>query len=473
MESEFAGKALRAGVWYTVSNFLTKGLVFITTPLFTRMLTHSEFGEFNNFISWLNILSIMCTLNLESTFGAARYDFNDKFDEYVSSVLALSTVSILTFAIIINIFYKSMVDIFMMDRLKINILFVYLVFITAVHMYQARERYYFSYKKLVILSLMMSICTVGVSVVLVYFCEDKYMGRIIGHTMPTIIIGMVLYFVILFRGRCIKSRQWKYALPIALPYIPHLLSLTLLNSMDRVQITRFCGSDSNALYSLAYTSGAVVCILLVSMNNAYAPWLSEKLNQKKYMEIQSFSKIYIGIFCVGLLGIMLISPEILLIMGGESYITAKYVMPPIAFGCACQFIYTMFVNIEQFRKKTIGMAIGSATAALVNYLLNLFFIPRYGYIAAAYTTLISFLWLLIAHMIMVKKIHENMAYSYKYIFAVLIIMFACTLLISSAYGSDIVRYIILFVYCAIIAGLLLHYRDRLYVVLKIVFLRKK
>ena len=71
-------------------------------------------------------------------------------------------------------------------------------------------------------------------------------------------------------------------------------------------------------------------------------------------------------------GIMLIVPEFLLIMGGQSYIEAIYVMPPVAFGCVCQFIYTMHVNIEQFKKKTVGMAIASISAAGLNYLLNMF-----------------------------------------------------------------------------------------------------
>ena len=101
---------------------------------------------------------------------------------------------------------------------------------------------------------------------------------------------------------------------------------------------------------------------------------------------------------------MLIAPEMLMIMGGENYISSMYVIPPVMLGCLFQYIYTMYVNIEQFMKKTVGMAFGSALAAIINVALNMLFIPKYGYIAAAYTTLVSYGFLLVFHYILVKEL---------------------------------------------------------------------
>ena len=39
-------KALKSGVWYTLSNFLINGAAFITTPFFARLLTKTEYGEY-------------------------------------------------------------------------------------------------------------------------------------------------------------------------------------------------------------------------------------------------------------------------------------------------------------------------------------------------------------------------------------------------------------------------------------------
>ena len=42
----------KAGLWYTVCNFMFRGMAFITTPIFTRLMSKTEGGEFSTFSSW-------------------------------------------------------------------------------------------------------------------------------------------------------------------------------------------------------------------------------------------------------------------------------------------------------------------------------------------------------------------------------------------------------------------------------------
>ena len=89
-------------------------------------------------------------------------------------------------------------------------------------------------------------------------------------------------------------------------------------------ITNFCGSEENALYSLAYTCGSMITILIGSMNSAFAPWLGEMLSENKLEEIQVVSKKYMSAFFYLAIGIMLFAPEILLLFGGKSYISKRH-----------------------------------------------------------------------------------------------------------------------------------------------------
>lgn len=82
-------KALKSGVWYTAANFLMKSLAFITTPIFTRMLSKEQYGAFQNFASWQGIFAVFVTLNLGTTLISARYDFKKDLDRYITSMLAL------------------------------------------------------------------------------------------------------------------------------------------------------------------------------------------------------------------------------------------------------------------------------------------------------------------------------------------------------------------------------------------------
>ena len=108
--------------------------------------------------------------------------------------------------------------------------------------------------------------------------------------------------------------------------------MTLLNAMDRIMIDRWCGSEQTALYSLAYNCGAIVTLLLNSINSAFSPWLGEKLSENKSDEVRAFSKVYISGFIVFSFGIMLIAPEVLLLLGGKNYYEAIYVMTSCFYG---------------------------------------------------------------------------------------------------------------------------------------------
>lgn len=113
-------KAFKSGVWYTASNFLNRSIGFITTPIFTRILTKAEFGAFNNYSSWLSIITIFVTLNLESTLISARYDYEDRFDEYILSVLSLGTISATIWFAFVNVFSDRISSFLGLDISYIN-----------------------------------------------------------------------------------------------------------------------------------------------------------------------------------------------------------------------------------------------------------------------------------------------------------------------------------------------------------------
>ena len=459
-------KALKSGVWYTAANFITKSIGFITTPIFARLLSHTDYGLYSNYASWLSSFKVVATLNLGASFISARFDHEKDFDGYISSTLVLSSVVTGVWALVINLFPEFFSSLTGVDIQHINIMVVYLLLFAAVDMFQTRERYYYEYKITVTTSLFIAVTTALLSVLMVVNMENKLFGRIAGGAIPTILVGIFLYLFLINRGKKVNVEYWKYALPICIPFIPHILSLSLLNSMDKIMITKMCGAEENALYSVAYSCGAVITLLVTSLNTAFSPWLGENLHNKKYDEIKQVSKYYILLFVFGACGMMLLTPELLLFMGGRSYAEAIYVMPPVAFGCVCQFIYTMYVNVEQFSKKTIGMAFASVTAALSNYILNYIFIPKYGYIAAAYTTLASFAILLFLHMCIVKHIGLSSVYPTKMIFIVLLFMSGYTVFVNALYLNNIIRYCVVAVYGFIAVIFLIKNRDKILRILK-------
>lgn len=465
-------KAIKSSFWYTFANFLIMGVGVITTPIFTRIMTKEAYGIVNNYNSWLSIITMFANLNLTSSFGCARYDFEDDFDSYIFSMLALSTLSVGFFFVLSMVFSDSVTQLLTLDNKYVQCMLIYLIFSTALNMYQLRERYYYGYKKSVFLSLLVSLSTSFLAVLLVVKLDDKAWGKVLGSALPTIIIGFLLCIILMWRGKKIKLKYWKYALPICIPYIPHLLSMSLLNSMDRTMITSICGAEDTALYSLAYTVGSMVTLLINSLNTAFGPWFSEKMAHKEYKEINGFTKKYIILMMIPTIGVMLLAPEILWILGGDQYLESIYVLTPIAMGCFAQFIYIFFVDVEQFTKHTVGMAFASVTAALVNYVLNAIFIPKIGYLAAAYTTLVGYLVLMTIHMVLVKKIGYSEVYDYGYVIKSVIVMICIMIGITLTYAHTAVRYGVIVVFAGVIIVYALKHKEEVEYFIRI-FIKKK
>lgn len=448
-------KPLKAGIWYTISNFLVKGIGFILTPIFARLISKNDMGLYNNFYSWITILGCIITLNLDSTLISAKRDYRDKMEPYVFSINILSSVSILLFCAIFNIYYDFFSKFLMLDRFFINCIFIYLFFSAIINHFQSKQRFLYEYKSSVMISVILVLSNAILSIIFVLILDNDYLARVLGTIIPTMIIGLILYAITFAKKNKLNFEIWKYALPIALPMIPHLLSIHMLSSIDKIMITNICGSEYTAMYSVAYSCGTIISILVNSMNNAFAPWLGDKLVSKSYKAIKKVSNIYFIAFCFFAIGAQLIAPEILMIMGGKKYMDALYIIPPVALSCVCQFAYCMYVNIEQLQRKTKWMALASVICALVNAILNFIFIPVFGYVVAAYTTLFGYFLLLVMHTFIVYKIGYGKIYQAKVIYTLLFILALVTLLINCTYSMYFVRYICILLYCLVFLCLVL------------------
>lgn len=449
---EKTASTVRIAFWYLTSNIFVKGMSVISTPIFTRLMSKDEYGQFSNFTSWESIITVLVTLNLISSIARAKYDFDKKMSEYLSSILIFSNIVTLAVYFLVEINQSFFEDLFSMDILYIRMLFVYLLFAPAFSYLQIKHRVYRKYKFFVAFSVSSAIIRTVVSVLLVLLLENKLMGRICGYLIPITLFNLILWIVVVLEGKKVSWTCIKYACVISIPLIPHALSGIVLGSSDRIMITNYCGSEDTALYSLAYNISMFANLLWTSMNQAWAPWLYDNMHAKNEKAIIRNSKLYLGVFTVLILGVLLITPEMILILGGKQYYAARYVMPPVIAGCAFQFIYGMYVNIEIFEKKTFTISIGTMAAAALNLFLNWVFIPRYGYLAAAYTTMVGYFALLLFHYYIVNKIAKEYSsiYDKKFIFSIVLLIFVASGVSLVLYQNNIARYVLILIYA--IAG---------------------
>ena len=179
------------------------------------------------------------------------------------------------------------------------------------------------------------------------------------------------------------------------------------------------------------------------MNRSWAPWMLDMLQYGEKEKIKKASVPYLLCFFAIVFFCMLLAPEIILVLGGKSYLSASYLMPPLFAGTLFTFVYQMYLQTEFFEKKTKYVGLATIGAAVINIVLNLCLIPRFGYIAAGYTTLIGYMFMFAFHYFYASRLGYGNIFDRKFIFSVLLAGLAIMGLTFALYRNNIIRYIII------------------------------
>ncbi len=437
--------SIKAAAWYTICNFLSKGILYILTPLYTRMLKVGEYGDYNNFVTWQSLLGVAITLDLHSTVSNAYIDYTEKeeFEKYISTIMITSLVFPLMIGLLVFIKIDNFAMFFHMQPEYVVLLIVSTAFSSALNILQAEQRSKNKYKMSCFLTILTSVGTAILSLILISCLENRLKAIIWGSTILNIIVNIYIYIYCLKRKVYFGYNYLKYAFVLALPLIPHLLAANIMGSSDKLMITQMCGSEKNALYSLVYNCAMVVTLLTTSLNQAWVPWFYRQVEDDNKHIIKKVSKFYcIGYTCIVSI-FCFVAPEVVLIMGGESYREAAYLVPVIMFGCVCRFFYTLYVNVEFFLKKTWYISIATIGASVINVILNYIGITWWGYIAAAYATLVANICMLVFHVFCVHKMKKLDIFDNKFNLLIFLFSMIFCLGMMILYPYTILRYSIL------------------------------
>lgn len=450
-------KVVKSGIWYTISSIAIRAVAIITTPIYTSMLSTGDYGIANTFNSWIDIFNIFTCLCVVYSIGRAKLDFGDKFDEYMSSLQTLSSSFAFLVLIFVTIFREQVSKLIRYEVPLVIVLFVYLCIYPTVEYTLQKCRYEYRYKENILISAITCVSTVAFSIVLILLFNDRrYFGKILGTILPTFIMGIFLYIRILKRGKTLyKKEYWKYALKFGLPMIPHAFALVILAQIDRIMIKDIAGEAEAGLYTFGYSFATLLAIFTNAIGQAWLPWFNDQLHAGNKEGVKKVQKklVVLGIF-LSMVFIM-IAPEALMILSpnAHDYWVAKWVIPPIVLGTLAQYFYTNYVNLELFHKKTPIIALSSMLAAAVNWGLNMYAIPRYGYISAAYTTLISYVFLMFFHYFATRHVLKEKVYEDSYMFLGLIISILIGMGIMYFYKDGVESAIKRYVFVIIILGI--------------------
>lgn len=440
---------VKASLWFVFCNLVQSGINVISVPIFTRMMSTDEYGMFNTFYAWRNILMIFTSLNLSyGVFNNAmiKYEDSKTRDEYVSSMqglYGLITCGFFAFYWLTKDWCNAMLG---MSTPVVVMLFIELLCYPALLFWTSRQRFEYKYLALVIVTIIISIASVGIGVVAVYFSEQKDVARIASIVGVDAVIGGGLLIYQFYKGRkfCIP-KFWKFALAFNIPLIPHYLSEMILTQSDRIMIERMEGLTATANYSIAYSVATMLQLFMSAINASFLPWAYGCLKHKTYDALRNMGNVLLILISGLVLLMMLFAPELIMLFAGNKYAEAIYVIPPIALSILFMMMYDLFATIEFYYGKNIFVMIASVGSAILNIVLNWIFIPIFGYFAAGYTTVFCYAMYAFCHYMFYRYICKTDAdgariFSEKWILAIASGMLIFTILINIVYKYTLIRF---------------------------------
>ncbi|MBR2671016.1 MAG: oligosaccharide flippase family protein [Oscillospiraceae bacterium] len=434
---------VKVSIWFLICSFLQKGIAVITTPIFTRLMSTDDYGQFGVFSSWMSIVSVLVTLNLFSGMyvrGLVKYEADRR--QFSSSLQSLVLLQCIVWTGLYLIFYQYVNAVTSLTTIQTLCMFCLIWTSSAFNFWAAEQRVELHYRSLVLLTLCVSFLKPVLGILLIFRSDDKVTARIIGMAIVELVFFTYCFVDQIYRGKRVYVKQyWKEAFQYNIPLVPHYLSMSVLNGADKIMIERMKGLSESGIYNLAYQISQVMMLFNVALTQTIEPWLYKKINDGETTEIKRIA--YPSWVFIAIMNLLLIAfaPEIVYLFAPKAYYDAIWVIAPIAMSVFFIFLYAFFAVFEFYYTKTKLAAIATCTGAVLNIVLNYIFINKYGYYAAGYTTLFCYIVYAMLHYYFMRIItRAGDIYDSKFIFLLSLIFMMSGFLLMLTYKVPILRY---------------------------------
>ena len=378
----------------------------------------------------------------------AFVDYKDDTESYLSTIIKFTLLSSLGFMLI----FYAIVKIFRIN-ISLSLVFICLFHSVASSIIEDVSCYFmmkYNYIKRTILMILPNLISVCVAIFLISYIlkKDLYLGKIIPEALTIIIFAIILSVCYTKKG--FNTTYIMHALKISVPLILHGAALNILSNSDRIMITWLADASQAGIYSLVYSLGMVTYAITVSIDGIWIPWFTNKMKENSYDEINYITKDYIKLITYIMCALIIVSPEILKILASKSYWEGIKLIPIIIVANFLFFAYNIYSNLEHYYKKSNQITALTILAAVLNLVLNYIFIPKFGYVAAAFTTAFSYFVIFILHSIYSKKLNSNVFSIKMFILPIIEIIIFCALFYLLT-DRPIIRWTVAIIYFCIVA----------------------
>ena len=379
----------KATIWNIFSAALARGVGAIGTPIFTRLLAPSEYGLYPLYTTWLGVVSALATLGLAGGViyrGLQRYD--SERGRFISSAMGLFFTIFLTLGSLIMLLSGVIERVTGLSPLILAMLLSEVLFSTIIAFSSARARYEYKYRSQAAINIISALGSPLIAILLILYTPYHSEARILGSIITSLFIALPQLYLMLARCEKLYDREiWGYLLKMALPFLPHLISSSLIVRVGEMVIARSHGDGALGKYSVAMSLGLALSIISGGVGQVLSPWLLRKLGQGRFDTVREVVGSAIRVMAIGGVLLSLIAPELMIILTPPEYRDVLPAVYPLIIASIFFFISQTAMSAEMYYERPMRAAFPTVLVAFVTVATAILFIPEMDYRLTSLITL--------------------------------------------------------------------------------------
>ena len=375
----------RASLCYLAISLAGKAVGFVTTPIFTRLLSGDEYGKYTLYMTLIGGISVICSaISSGSAVYKGLQDHGEEKEKYLRSVLLVNSAFSTLFCILLFTFSDYFgLNSFLFLPLALQVLCDGIVAIAL-----TSAKFYYNYKLAATLTLGASILPPIISVLLLKTIMGGYKVRVYSLLFVSIICAIYSLSRLLKGGAGVDRESLIYVARGAAPLLPHSFSTALSSQADKFIISNVLGAGALGKYSVVFSLGVALQFIITSVGSALNPWIMRKLDSGKGEKVrQLLAPMFLGFSALSLC-VIAGGPEALLILAPKEYLDAFPALLPLALSCPFFFLSSVvtvgLVHRGWGRYSVLLSVMSGVLCVILNYTL----IHAFGFFGAGLATLL-------------------------------------------------------------------------------------
>jgi len=383
----------------TIWLLLEKGLriieAFFIGIWLARYLGPENFGILSYSQSFVYLFTAFAALGLDQIVVKELVKNDKKRDEVLGTTFVLRLIGFFIMFVVLIIVLQ------LTDNSKITNSIVLIIATSILFQSLNGIDFYFQSKvlsKYVVFTNIIVVVVIGLIKVLLIITKSSLINFAYVYLVETLLTA--IGFIICYRYNKLSLKKWKFRIIVAKELLKKSwfliigsLAAALYMKIDQIMIKEIINERAVGLYSVSVKLSSIWLFVTVAITQSVFPSLVETRKKNRQLFLKKLQLLYNLLMKIAIVVSILTTiyaDYIVISLFGSKYIESSNILVLYIWSIVFVFLsngswgYYLNENLEKF--STIRLIIG----AIINIILNIYFIELYGLIGAAYATLISY-----------------------------------------------------------------------------------